>query len=271
MSRILENRFVKSVLIYAGIVLVLFVSVSLYLRIYTKHGEDFPVPDFTGLSLEEAVSLAADSDVTVEVVDSAYIHSLAPGAVFHQNPKAGSPVKSGRRILLTTNAVSPKKISMPNVVGYSLRQARSELLARGLKLQHFSYTADIATNNVLKQYYNGAEIEPGTIISTDSKITLLCGLNPHDMHTYVPDVTGLSYSNAESMLYDNSLNVGKVVYDENIVTYQDSLAARVYVQYPSPVVAVPPVDPSDTVTRYRNVSVPRGSYVSVKLGLPKAE
>lgn len=268
MNRFFHNPFVRNILAYICIVVVLLLGTMIFLNIYTKHGDDFIIPDFTGLTLEEASERAAAVGVILDVTDSVYVRGMARGCIYHQNPKAGAPVKSGRRILITTNAVSPKKISMPNVVGFSLRQARSELMARGLKLQHFSYVNDIATNNVLKQLYHGEEIAPGTILDTDSPITLVCGLSPRDAGTFVPDLTGLTYANAETMIYDNSLNVGRVVFDPDVLTYQDSLSARVYVQYPGAFTVIRSDDPSDTVVVRRPVSTVRGSHVSIKLGLP---
>ena len=49
------------------------------------------------------------------------------GAVFSQNPKPGSEVKKGRKVSLTINSVLPKKVTMPSLVGFSMRQAKAEL------------------------------------------------------------------------------------------------------------------------------------------------
>ena len=57
--------------------------------------------------------------------------------------------------------MNAKKVSMPNLVGYSMRQAKAELNSRGLSLGKLIYVSDIATNNVLKQIYRNREIRPG--------------------------------------------------------------------------------------------------------------
>ena len=148
------------------------------------------------------------------------------------NPEAGSHVKKGRRILLTINAVNPKSVTMPNLVGYSMRQAKAELLSRGLQLGKLIYVNDIATNNVLSQLYRNSEIEPGTSIESESVIDLVVGLNSSDNITYIPYVVGTRYLNAVNSIHDNSLNIEKLYFDSTVKDYSDSLDAVVYRQYP---------------------------------------
>lgn len=141
-------------------------------------------------------------------------------------------MKQGRRILLTINAKNAKKVSMPNLVGYSMRQAKAELNSRGLALGKLIYVNDIATNNVLRQIYRNREIRPGRQIETGSEINLEVGLNPEDNLTYIPNVKGLKYLRAVDAVHDNSLNIGRIVFDKSVRNYTDSLNASVTRQTP---------------------------------------
>jgi beta-lactam-binding protein with PASTA domain len=152
--------------------------------------------------------------------------------VYSQNPKPGALVKKGRRIMLTINAMNAKKVSVPNLVGYSMRQAKAELNARGLALGKLMYVNDIATNNVLKQFYKNREIRPGRQVESGSEIDLQVGLNSSDNLTYVPNVKGMKYLRAVDAVHDNSLNLGRVVFDKTVKNYSDSLNAVVYKQTP---------------------------------------
>jgi len=158
---------------------------------------------------------------------------MEKGAVYRQNPKAGSQVKSGRRVMLTINAIVPKKVSMPNLVGYSMRQAKADLTSRGLSLGKLIYVDDMATNNVLKQLYRNREIKSGTMIESGSSIDLVVGLNSIGSETYIPDVTGMKYIRAVDAIHDNSLNIRKLVFDDSVKDYNDSLNATVYRQAPT--------------------------------------
>ena len=133
---------------------------------------------------------------------------------------------------MTINAMNPKKVGMPNLVGYSLRQAKAELLSKGLVLGKLIYVSDMATNNVLRQIYRNHEIRPGRQIETGSEIDLMVGLNPEDNQTYVPDVKGMKYLRAVDVIQDNSLNLSRLQFDSNVRTYSDSLNAVVYRQSP---------------------------------------
>ena len=176
------------------------------------------------------------------------------GAVYRQNPAPGSKVKEGRRIALTINAVNAKKITMPNLVGFSMRQAKAELLSRGLVLGKLIYVQDMATNNVLKQLYRNNEIEPGTMIESESVVDLVVGLNGHDFATYVPDVVGLKCISAVDAVHDNSLNISKLRFDTTVKDYDDSLNAMVYRQTPEPSDSIH-VNMGEEVTLYLTVDV----------------
>ena len=154
--------------------------------------------------------------------------------MFKQDPIPGSKVKKGRRISLTINAVTPKKVTMPNLVGYSMRQAKAELSTRGLVLGRLIYVSDIATNNVLKQLKGNHEIEAGEEIESESVIDLVLGLNPEDNTTSIPDVRGLKLNSAIDAVHENSLNIARVIYEKDVKTSEDSISAFVWRVVPEP-------------------------------------
>lgn len=229
-----SNWIVRNLLIAFGIVAVLIAGAIIFLNLVTKHNQELVVPDLTNLSVEEATALAVEAGMRIEVTDSVFVKRMQKGAVYRQNPSAGDKVKSGRRIVLTINAVNPKKLTMPNLIGYSMRQAKAEILSRGLILGKLIYEPDMATNNVLKQLYNGKEIEPGTQIESESVIDLVVGLNDIDNRTFVPDVYGLKNSRAVETVQDHSLNIKSLRFDVTVEDYDDSLDAVVYRQVPEP-------------------------------------
>ncbi len=226
------NWIVKNIILAVLFFTVLILFNTILLGTITNHGKTIVVPDLTSMSLNEAKHEAARLKLRTEVIDSIFVRKMEKGAVYSQNPKAGSRVKKGRRILLTINAKNAKKVSMPNLVGYSMRQAKAELNSKGLALGKLIYVNDIATNNVLRQIYRNREIRPGKQIETGSEIDLEVGLNTEDNQTYIPDVKGLKYLRAVDAVHDNSLNIGRVVFDRSVRNYTDSLNASVTRQTP---------------------------------------
>lgn len=223
---------VKNLVLAAAFIAAMLIFVTVALNLITHHNKVLTVPDLTNLTYEEARDVARQAGVRVVVSDSIYIRRLRPGAIYMQTPKAGENVKKGRRIRVTTNTMVIKQVSMPSLVGFSMRQAKAELSRAGLVLGKLIYTRDIATDNVLGQQYRGRNIKPGTLIQSGSTIDLVVGLNATDNKTYVPNLVGKQYLRAVDIIQENSLNVGKLTFDKNIKTYADSVSAVVYSQKP---------------------------------------
>jgi len=251
----MSNWITRNLILALAYIVGLVIVISILLSVLTQHSKIMTVPDMTGLSVEQARDLALTAQLSIDVTDSVYVPRMQRGAVFSQNPVAGSKVKQGRTVRLSINAVAAKKVTMPNLVGYSMRQAKAELSSRGLRLGRLIYTNDMATNNVLRQIFRGDVISPGTSIESGSFVDLVLGLNAMDNKTIVPDVTGLKYQRSIDEMQDSYLNVRNTVFDRSVLTYSDSLSAVVWKQRPGP----------------SDVTVPMGSEVTLYYTLDESK
>lgn len=229
-----SNWIVKNLLLAFAFFAVLLIAATVLLNIVTKHGEAVEVPDLTNMSVNEAKHAAANVDLKVDVVDSVFARKMAKGAVYSQNPKAGSLVKKGRKIHLTTNTMRAKKIRMPRLVEMNVVDAKAKLKASGLVLGKLIYVNGQYTNWVTRQLYNNREISAGKQIESGSTIDLEVCLNSEECQTNVPDVKGMKCQRAIDAVHDSYLNVRKLVFDNSVKTYKDSLDAVVYKQSPNP-------------------------------------
>lgn len=227
-----SNWIVRNLLAAFMIAVVLIAGAMIFLNIVTKHNQELSVPDLSNMTVEEARMAAEEAGMRIDVTDSVFVKRMRRGAVYRQNPVPGSKVKDGRRIALTINAVVPKKITMPDLIGFSTRQAKAELMSRGLTLGKLIYVQDMATNNVLRQLMGNRQIEPGTMIESESVIDLVVGLNSFDNTTFVPYLAGYRNISAVEAVHDHSLNIGRMKFDETVKDYEDSLNAVVYRQVP---------------------------------------
>lgn len=241
---------VKHIAVAAVLAVLLVLGAKILLDIGTKHGKYLEVPELVGLKFEEAQQVAEQLGMRVEISDSVY-SKTGRGLVREQNPAAGKHVKDGRRVLLTMNALGVQRVPMPNLVGYSARQAVAELNSRGLVLGKFIYVGDMATNNVLKQKYRGRDVEPGDMVEAEARIDLVVGLNPSNSETLIPNVIGRRAVEASRELNDYYINVRGVRYDRSVKTLEDSLKAVVYKQ--SPDASELPVKMGTDVTLYLRV------------------
>ena len=125
-------------------------------------------------------------------------------------------------------------VKMPNLKDLPLVQAKSKLQAAGLMVGSLIYKPGYK-NLVLSQQYKANYIAPGTEIPAHSKIDLVVGRGEEgENRTIVPDLTGLTLTNASFMAAEKSLNIGLVHYDAAIRTLNDSLTAIVDKQSPQP-------------------------------------
>lgn len=232
-TSIKDNWIVRNLVLAVLFVVGVVVVADLLLGVFTRHGKEITVPDFTGMTYVEAKAAADKAGVKVVVSDSVYVRQMRKGAVYNQSPKPGQSVKLGRRVMLTTNSRSPKKIAMPSLVGLSMREAKTLLQSKGLVLGKLVYVQDIATNIVIKQRYQGRDIAPGTLIRGGSTINLVVGLSSTDRSTYVPNLKGVKYMRAIEYIQDNGLNIGKVTFDKTVKTYADTISAFVWKQNPA--------------------------------------
>jgi len=228
-----RKTFWKNALYAGALYLFLFLIVIIGLRIFTRHGKAYPVPDFTGLPWDRVLQVAEYNHFFVEVVDSNFIPYLQKGSVIDQNPQPGVLVKHRRTIFLTTNAFNQAKVEMPNLVGVSYRQGKTTLESRGLKVGKLIYRSDFAENNILKQLYEGEEVKKGTMIEKGQSIDLVLGNGLGRSTTPIPNLEQLSFLRAKNEINDAYLNLGTINYDGSVTTYIDSMNARVWKQRPT--------------------------------------
>jgi beta-lactam-binding protein with PASTA domain len=229
---ILSKLFLKHLGIAAAIALSFIMILLLWLNIYTRHGQARPVPDFFGLSIEEAENLAKAAKLEFHVIDSVYTTIVPRGCVAEQNPEPGFKVKKWRNIALTINAFRPEMVAMPNLVDLPLRQAIALIESSGLEMGTLRYKPDLSVDVVLSQLHNGKEIAENDSVQKGSVIDLVLGKGLSNQRTPVPDLVGLKLEPARNRILSASLNLGTFIYDNTIVSGEDSLNAFVYKQNP---------------------------------------
>lgn len=195
----------------------------------TKHGKTLTIPSVTGSSLSAAEKLLEERGFDIEIQDSIFVDTAAPLSVLRQFPEADAVVKENRTVYLTISRAVAPTIDMPNLEGVSFRNAEMVLRQYGLRLGDTVFRPDFAKNSVLEQQYNDQRIKPGTKIRMGSEIVLVLGSGLGQDEFSVPDMFGLTFSDARAYLEGNGLNLGAPVFDADV---RDSSNAYVYRQSP---------------------------------------
>ena len=205
-----------------------------YLDAFTLHGKTILVPNLIGHNISETDSLLLEnSEFSAVVSDSIYESGVEAGKILEQNPQANTTVKQGRKIYLTLASNEAPKVSMPNLVDMSLRQANSLLQTFGLTVGELTYEANLCVNCILAQKIDGEEVVPGQKVSKGETIDFVVGQGLGNELATVPYLIEFSLDMAKEFLTSKALNVGSVIYDpETVLTAEDSAKAKVYKQIP---------------------------------------
>lgn len=207
----------------------IFVAIISSLGWFTNHNDAKTVPGVTGKTLMEARKILSDAGFTVEIQDSLYYDTLPPFQVIRQVPDELEVVKSSRTVYLTYNRSQPPLIEMPNVVGYSFRNALMVLENAGLRLGDTTFRPDFAKNSVLEQLYNGSLIQPGAKIKMGSKIDLVLGSELSNTMFAIPNLIGLTMAEARALVESKGIILASIIPDPDV---RDTLNAYVYRQNP---------------------------------------
>lgn len=217
--------------IVAGIILALalFFVFLLSLDWITGHGKSATVPSVAGKNYEEAIKILKKAGFDAEVQDSIYVDTAKPMSVIKQFPDADEIVKSNRTVLLIISRSIPPEMEMPNLIGYSFRNAEMVLKNMDLKIGDTTFKPDFAKNAVLEQLYKGAPIAPGTKIRKGSVVSLVLGDGVGEKDFAVPVITGMKFGEAKALLEEYGILIGAIVADANVT---DTLDSYIYWQNP---------------------------------------
>ncbi len=144
---------------------------------YTRHGEIIQVPDVSGVHHADAALLLSQEGLEAVVADSGYNRNLRVGSVLMQQPKAGTEVKSGRRIYLTVNSGSVPTLTIPDIAdNCDVYEAEIRLRTMGFKLGPKEYEAG-DKDWVLAVKCRGREVRAGEKVPAEAPIVLVVGNN----------------------------------------------------------------------------------------------
>jgi beta-lactam-binding protein with PASTA domain len=169
------HRMGFHLLLAVGVTLIIALIVLFMLKIYTRHGNEVPMPSFIGKEAKMLIKDTISDHFIIVVSETVFDKKATPGTVLKQNPNPNEMVKKGRKVYLTVASNQPPTVKMPQLQDVSLRQAEIMLKAKGLELGTIIYKPSPYENAVLEQLYKGRTIAPGADINMGEVITLVVG------------------------------------------------------------------------------------------------
>jgi len=170
-----KTFFIQIGLALLAVIILVFLLLR-WLNSTTNHGEFVEVPDFSKMSVMDMRKAVEEADLRYKVQDSANFNPDYPRfSIIDQDPAAGSKVKESRMIYFSVNPSGYKKVTIPNVIQVTQRNASSMLRAVGLDVQRVTYIDQIGKNMVYYIKYKGKQVKPGDRLPKTSKVELVCG------------------------------------------------------------------------------------------------
>ena len=161
-----SKSLTKQIFLMVSIVFIVFFLVYNSLMIYTKHNRYIEVPNLSGLNLDDAIDVLKKNRLKYEVLDSSKFFAEIPNySVISQIPLEKELVKKNRKIYLNVNPRNFQKVSLPNVIQITKRNAESILTALGFQVLEYNYVDNIGKDMVLDVLYEGEKILPGQKLS----------------------------------------------------------------------------------------------------------
>jgi serine/threonine-protein kinase len=147
----------------------------------------------------------------MEVTSEEYHPDKPEGTILSQYPQALTKVKAGRTIKVVKSS-GQKLVQIPQLAGFSVRQAKLNIEAAGLELGDIAWTfSDSLPERVVVFSYpsSGAEIPHG------SRVNLMVNRGRLSGIVFMPQLVGKTYDEAEDALKKLGLKVGLVTHVRN--------------------------------------------------------
>jgi len=225
MKKLLENPFVKKLLIFLGILIAIILLFDFILLPLYVSGSEINVPNVIGMTEEEAFKTLEDDDFNPAIADTSFGVSLPPGRIFLQKPESGKLVKEGRTIYLFISG-GEQVISVPLLKEKSVRDARLSLERIGLKLGSIEEVASTHPKDMVFDQ----QFDEGTRIRKGQSVGISVSIGKGDGEIEVPDLIGKSLTEARRIISDSTLTIGKINYQISSTL----LPNTVLDQYPAP-------------------------------------
>ncbi len=196
-----------------ALVVLLLCVVSLLSAITTMHfaihGAEVSVPDFSGLTVVDAMRKAASQELNLTVDNRFYSAEMPSGRILTQSPASGAIVRREWHVRVT-ESLGPQRIAIPKVIGQPERTATIAIRRAGLDLgnvAHMPY-AGASAGAVIAQNpasdAEGVERPSMSLLVADASLTDAGGI-------VMPELTGQLFVAAASAVTHVGLKLAPVV------------------------------------------------------------
>jgi len=190
-------------LLFAGLIVGLMVFIPEFL-----FPDDVPVPNVTGLSVEEAERILNEAKLRMAVEIEVFDNVVPAGHIISQDPKANR-MKKENQVVFVRVSKGPEYVHMPSVIGLTHREAQLFLTQAGFTLGEakFMQTGEHPINTVIDQ-----EPKPNEYVALGSPVMLVVsqGLDTIPI-VELPNFRGKELEVVRQQIAELGLKEGKLI------------------------------------------------------------
>ena len=215
----------KLFIINASVIIVIagIIGAGAMLGWFSGENDEVEVPDFKGMTLEEAQIEAEKYGLKVEEGDQVYSPDQEEGKITSQTPGKGAKVSKGK--VITVNISLGKKDGVvPNIVGMDYKEAKAYLKDFGFELgMVVKVKSTKPENTVITQTVEaGSTADKGTVI--DVEVSDGKGKEMKE----VPYLIGKDVDTAKSEIIAAGFKVGNIYYEESDEYPKNTITSQQY-------------------------------------------
>lgn len=203
---------------YLLVILIFFAALYIFLLVFDNlimpgmvhDRKTVKVPDVAGKSLDEAAKTLVAMGLGYQVSSEQYNESLSKETVMKQVPTPGTEVKVDRIVYLTISK-GKQLVTVPSLVGKTIRDARVDLMKFGLELGdiNYDYSDIIAADSIISQ-----SPKPNEMVPYGKSISLVVSKGSNNK-LVVPALIGMRVEDVESVLQDKGFTLGTISYEQS--------------------------------------------------------
>ncbi len=200
---IITKGFILSAVV-AGLVVAIFLMWGAFALFGPESIENIfsteEVPDFVGMSYEDATILAEEKGIEVKIQEYVYSNEYEKDIVIEQNIEVGEKLEKDQKVGLTISK-GAESIEVPDFVGMTIDEVYDIANEYGLLIEEVQeYSEEVEKDVVISQ-----SPDANSSVDNGDTITIYISAGKEIITVEVPNVIGMQESDAKSTLEGSSL------------------------------------------------------------------
>ncbi len=192
------------------------------LNVVIKHGQKVTVPNIVNKSVVDALDVLGESGLEMRKTGTRSSSVIPENSIISQDPLPGSVVKEGMTVSVVISLGS-ESVTIPNLAGRPLREARVDLNKVGLRVGRISKIHSPQEPDTVLAQSPSSDKQ----VVRETPIDMLLSLGPRPREYRTPDLIGLSVGEATKIVKAMGVTISKMAtridssYPEGSILEQD--------------------------------------------------